>query len=1216
MICRPAWIFVMLLIVTYTNQLHAQTGPHTIYGKILSKSGLSLNNSSLKLQPAGDTATTDQDGKFTIKAKAGDSLLIENPALTHAAVIALPAYDSVLVTFGEGKLNVGQWKSSSGGLKDSISSGTEKSVVTDTVPRQTDTASQGQAVVAAKGDSVFVKGKIVDASGQPVVGASITYPDGKLYTADENGTFSIPFIQGQQVTVSSVGLAGVNITLTDPNKPLKVELTGKKSSEELEQVTVTALGISKKGRSVGYSVQEVSGAAVQTAKETNFVNALQGKLSGVQINGNTGSMGGSAKVLIRGNKSITGNNNALFVVDGVFMGNTNNTASYNQQIGGGGYDYGSPIQDLNPDDIDQISVLKGAAATALYGSRGGNGVVVITTKKANRGKFGVNYSLNAQMDRVYVLPKFQNEYGGGSVDPNSKTAVGNFTQLIDTGINKQYFLNAPTYHDDANNWGYDLMPSYSIDESWGPKLDGKIYRPYYSFDKDKNNPFFGVTSRWSPQPNNVKDYYRTGVTVTNSISMGGKNDRGSFRLSYANMSQKFILPNSNMYRNNIGFNGNYKLADKVTAIVGANYSENRAIGRPGTGFSGANPTELFTMYSQRQLELDKLKYYEFPDGSQVSWNRKAYNDPQPASATTPYWMAYKAYETDSRKRLYGTAGLEIRPTDWLNISAKAFMDQYSTLVEERSPKDYQAGGYTRTNLDHTEMNYQLMGTAKKAIGDFDLTVTAGGNIMKQRDQMNSSTANGLITPGLYTLTNTASVVKPVISDIHKQINSLFGDVTLGYKNSVFLDVTGRNDWASSLYPRNPSFFYPSASLSAIFSDWLKWDWLSFGKVRGSVARIGYDTDPYRTIQAYALSNIFNGLSISSKDLALANPDLRPEMSTEFEGGVELKFLKNRVGLDATVYSRKTKDLIIPLQISPTTGYNTLFANVGTSRTKGFELTLSGTPVLSENFKWDAALNLSLNRSKLIALNIPNNPDANSQPVIIGTDRRSGNPVSVAAMVGQPLYVLIGTDYTYKNGQKVVDTTQGSFNYVANPNQVLGNTQPDYVGGFSNTFTYKNFSLSALLDFQHGGSFYSYTNTYGLASGTLAETVANNIRENGVPVSGVLADGTSVNQNVRADLYFKNTNNGRIINKAAVYDASYVYLREVKLGFALPERWFSRIKASNASVSLYGRNLWLIHSNAPNVDPSNILNSDSNIMGLEGGALPSLRSYGINLNLGF
>ena len=611
--------------------------------------------------------------------------------------------------------------------------------------------------------------------------------------------------------------------------------------------------------------------------------------------------------------------------------------------------------------------------------------------------------------------------------------------------------------------------------------------------------------------------------------------------------------------------------------------------------------------------MDKLKFYEFADGTQVSWNRTSASNPRPLFSTSPYWHQYKDYPTDNRKRLYGLTGFNFKPVDWINLSAKIFIDQFSTLQEERNARDYTTGTYARTNIEHRELNYQFLATAQRGLSrNFNINAALGGNIMISKDVANSASYVGLIAPGLYTLTNNIGRINYVENDFRKKINSLFGTVTLGYDDAVFLDLSARNDWSSTLGPGHNSYFYPAASLSVIFSQWMQNSdkWLSYGKLRASVAQIGSDTDPYRTYVAYSAPALFGSNPYIIRDPKLSNIELLPERSNELEAGVELKFLKNRLGVDLTLYSRTTNDLIIPLSISNSSGYSSFVVNAGKSSNKGIELQLTGTPVKFKDFSWDIGINYSANRSKLLALNIPNNPSIDR--FVLATERRR-NSVSVAAVVGQPLFVLTGTDYTYLKGEKVVD--KNGYYVPTTGGKIIGNTQPDFVGGLTNSFTYKRIVLSGLIDFQHGGSFFSYTNMYGLASGMLQETVANNVRETGVAVTGVLQDGTPYSNTITAPQYFKN-NFGTRINKANMYDGSYIYLREIRLGFTLPSEWTQAIRSNSATLSLYGRNLWLISSNAPNVDPSNIINSDSNIIGLEGGALPSVRSLGINLKISF
>lgn len=1235
---RLAASFSFLLCVLFAN---AQDSTKTVNARLLGLDGSPQRDYTLQSKMLKSSATTSEDGKFSLKVTAEDSLLIIFQG-TQLGAVKVPAFTNFQVQFAENnKFSIKEISAEA--AKDTTkpatpaqdSTGTPAPADTTALPVPTDTAAAATPVkqdstaaakpdtaltappvdsAAVARDTVFLTGKVIDMTGKPVSFATLAYANGATYNGAEDGSFRIPFKTGATVKFSAVGYSDKEVVLVTAAKPLEVQLSAK-SGRQLQEVKVTAMGVSKKGRSVGYAIQEVKGDAVQVAKEQNFVNALQGKLAGVQINGNAGSMGGSSKVVIRGAKSITGNNNALFVVDGIFMGNNNPAASYNQQIGGGGYDYGSPIQDINPDDIEQISVLKGAAATALYGSRGSNGVVLVTTKKGQvSGKLGITYSLNAQTDRVYVLPKYQNRYGAGGANTEDPNFVGSGFDTLWYSKNPEQFLNegAATYsHPTLGR--YDLMPQYAVDESWGPELNGQRIRPYYSFDRNKNNPYFGQTTPWSPQPNNLKDFYRTGLTLTNSISISGGSDKGTFRLSYSNLSQKFMVPEAKLQRNNIGFNGSYKVTDNITAVASANYSYQDARGRPGTGFSGTNFTQYFTMYGQRQLEMDKLRFYQFADGSQVSWNRKSFDDPTPTSATSPYWAVNKAYQTDNRDRLFGLAGFEVKANDWLNFSAKVFMDQFSTTIEERTPKDYQTGGYNRTDRTFRELNYLVMANAKRDLSKkISLNASAGANLMQQRDEINSGAFTGLIVRDLYNYRNALGRVTYTPFLFKKEIQSVFGDVVFGYDNSVFLEITGRNDWSSTLGPGNNSYFYPSASLSAVFSDWVKWKWLSFGKARASVAQIGSDTDPYRIYPAFNVPGMFGSDPTLGKDPALANSNLKPERSTEVEAGVELKFLNNRIGLDVTVYNRITNDLIVPLQVSQTSGYNSFFSNIGKSRTRGLEIEFSATPLeLKNGFSWTIGANFAMNRSRLLELNFPNNPTVDRY--IVGTERRR-NSVSTVAIVGQPLFMLTGTDYLYDaNGNKIVD--ESGLYMASDATKVLGTTQPDFVGGVSNTFSYKGISLSALLDYQKGGSFFSYTNMYGKASGILYETAADDIRETGVIAPGVTEAGTPNTVKISAANHFKN-NFGLKANAGDIYDAGFIYLREVRLGYELPEKWANVIKARNARLTFYGRNLWLMHSNAPNVDPSNIINSDSNIQGLEGGALPSVRSFGVNLTVGF
>ncbi|MCH5597446.1 SusC/RagA family TonB-linked outer membrane protein [Niabella ginsengisoli] len=1217
------FVLMIVVLIAASNFVQAQT----INGKVVGKTGIGITDTYLFKAGTADSAKTDAEGIFSLKANKGDSIHIKNNVLNLNLLFVAPASDSILVNVKDNsEIEVGEWKMGTS-LKDTIT-GRAQTVV-DTTKKQIAAVSDSAAATATggtdstagavqttpTGDTVLIKGKVVNNAGEPIASASIEYPNGTLYTADSSGNFSIPFIKNTKVRFSSVGVAAQEITLADSSQVLNVQLQ-KTSAEQLEEVTVTALGISKKSRSVGYAISEVKGSEIQTAKETNFVNNLAGRVAGVQISTNSGSMGGSTKVNIRGPKSIQGDNNALFIVDGIPFSNLN-TNSINQQIGGGGFDYGNPIQDINPDDIDQISVLKGAAATALYGSRGQNGVVLVTTKKsAGAKKFGVNYSLNVQSDKIYILPDYQNLYGGGS--------DGQFDTLW-YNDNPDYFLSegAATY-DDPTRGPYDLMPEFSVDESWGPKLDGSLVRHYWSFDKNKGNPDFGVTAPWAPQPNNVRDFFQPGFTMTNSISMGGSNDRGSIRIAFADTRQRFVLPNSKLSRTNAGINGTYKITDDLIVSSGVRYAYTEAKGRPGTGFTGQNMMMLFSEYGQRQWDMDRMSNYKRPDGSQISWNRRSFSNDTLAFSNNPYWTRYEEFQTDNRSRVFGSLGLDYTATDWLTLSTKVFMDAYNTLQEERSAKDYLPGGYIRNTIDFREMNYLGTANIRKDLSEkFNINVTVGGNIMRQEAKLfTGSTTTGLGSVGVYTLANSLGPVLITELNPRKQINSLFGTATIGFTNSVFLELSGRNDWSSSLLKNGKPrpYFYPSASTSIIFSDWIKdAKWLSFGKIRAGIAQVGNDTDPYNLFTVYQAPTQFNGQSMTGIDPTKRNPDLLPEMSTEKEGGIELKMFDNRFGLDFTYYDRITKNQIISIPVSQTTGYTNSIINLGKISNKGIELRVEGTPLRTKSgFTWNIAVNLSKNKNKV--LDLAQNGQEITDRIVIGQERRLTPPVALVAVKGQPLGSLYGFDYAYDNqGRKIIDSA--GLYQLTGTTVPLGSVYPDLVGGITNSFTFKNISLRTLVDFSKGGKFFSYTNMYGKYSGLLAETAESGIRENGVPVSGVVEqpDGSYApySVDVPAKTYYQaNFGRNNNIHSANVYDASYVYLREVTLGYQLPQSWSEKINSDNITLSLYGRNLWLIKSNAPNVDPSNITNGSGNIQGLEGGALPSVRSYGLNLNIAF
>lgn len=1031
---------------------------------------------------------------------------------------------------------------------------------------------------------------------------------------DLDGKFSIVARpEGGALTVSSVGFSVQKIQVEPGQNDLKITM-GLSAGTKINEVVITALGQERDTRALGYAIQSLEGRSVQEAKAVNFINGMQGKLAGVQINGNSGSMNGSAKVVIRGLKSISGNNNALFIVDGVPMANINmNTVNGSQAAGGGGYDYGNPAQLINPNDIEDISVLKSAASTALYGSRGQNGVVYITTKSGKgSGKVSVNYDLNLQMDRISYLPKFQNEYGAGS---GSK------------GFDTLYFNEHPegfgpgggTYNDNNGRGSYDLLPEYMTDLSWGPRLDGQQVRHWWSWDAGKNNPDFGKTAPWTAQPDNVRDFFQNGYMLSNNLSVASSGDNGSIRFSMGQTKQSFIYPGSNLDRAFAGLNTLYKFNDKFSFSGGFNYIMDKSKGRSSTGFAGNNPIQQMVMYGQRQLDNETLKNYKYEDGTQRNWNRTSWDNGAPTAAENPYWNQYENYNTDRNDRFYGNVGLTYKFADWIEADARVFTDYFDHIDEVRGARSFLLGAYQRRNINLNENNYQLLLKLNKELSkDFKINGTLGGNIRNVRMVTDYGSVNGgLSIPGVYALSNSilpATVSTTYDVDNNKQINSVFAQATLAYKKLLYLDITGRNDWASTLKQTgNYSFFYPSVSGSFIFSDLIATNkWLTMGKLRASVAQVGNDIPAYQVNPYYTQLPSYQGSPLLTTQDVRYSADLKPEKTTEVEGGLDLRFLNDRIGINFTYYNRNTVNQFWNIEVPSSSGYSSKVINGGNIRNRGIELSLSATPLQIGSFRWETALNLARNRNMVVDLNSTDG-SFQSNKVIMFTERRTGK-VSMVAQKGYPLGTLVGTDYVYDaNGNKVVG--DNGYYLVSDSTVVIGDANPDFFGGWSNTFSYKGFYVSALIDFQSGGDFFSYTNMYGNISGNLAESAADGIRENGIIVPGVKKDGSVNDIRISAQNHFTN-NFGTRISSASMYDASYIYLREVRLGYYLPERWVNHIGMQSARLSLVGRNLWLMKSNAPNVDPSNITNSTSSAQGFDGGALPPVRSYGINLNINF
>ncbi|HVI47184.1 MAG TPA: SusC/RagA family TonB-linked outer membrane protein [Chitinophaga sp.] len=1060
-----------------------------------------------------------------------------------------------------------------------------------------------------------VTGKVTsNSSPVPYVSVQVKGANSGAVT-DQQGQFKLKVTGNDAILViRSVGYISKEVPVGDASD---LHITLQQDDKTMQEVVITALNVRREKKSLGYSVQEVKGADLNQTKDANFINTLSGKVAGIQVTGSSGNMGGSARITIRGVNSIFGNNNPLFVVDGIPMDNSNFTgntpiAGLDQERGRGGYDYGNAIQDINPADIESLSVLKGAAASALYGTRGSNGVIVITTKKSKAGVgkgLGVTYNLGAQLEKVYILPKYQNEYGGGY----------NFEKLYVRDHPEGFKNGKATYDDNDGKGPYDLVPGYEPDVSWGPKFDGRLVRHWWSWDENKQNPDFGVAAPWVAHPDNNRSFFETGRTITNSVAVTGSNEKGAFRLAYTNMDQKFVLPNSKLRRNIVSFNGNYFISERLEAFIGVNYTSTDALGRTGTGYHGRNVMQGFSEFGHRDWDMDRLKNYYYPyDGSQRSWNRASWDDPTTKYTDNPYWIRYKNYETDQRYRVYGNAGLNLKLTDYLSVTGKFMTDFYTDSRQERVaigsqgiPSYIEATRYVRENNFEGRINFN------KSFGrDFSLSAFAGANRREKYYKLTGGESkDGLNIDGWYNLANSKQPARAYDRLEKLRENALFASASLGYKGLLYLDATGRNEWSSTLPAANNSYFFPSVSGSFIFSELggLKsTGWLSFGKLRLGWAQVGKGTDPYNTVLAYLAEENFGSTANITVPDKLNNTNIKPEITTEVEAGLEVRFFDNRLGFDLSVYDKKSKDQIIPLTISASSGYTTAIINAGLIRNRGFELALTGTPIRTRSgFTWDLGFNIARNKNKIEKLY----EDA-AKGIRVTNLLLANAPfaVSVNAREGEAYGSIVG--YAIKRDEQGRKLVGDDGRYIRDDKQtVLGNALPDYTGGFNSVFNYKGISLGVSFDFQIGGKYFSTTTMFGRQSGILAETAENGIREKGAVADGYTVDGKVNTKNISAYDHF-NDNNGYRIQELDMWDAGYLYLKEISLGYTFTKSFVSKLHLRDLRLSLSARNVWLISTDNPHLDPTNLAISSGNVQGIEAAVLPSVRSFGANLSVSF
>ena len=1012
-----------------------------------------------------------------------------------------------------------------------------------------------------------IKGRVTtqsDGAGLPGANVLIKGTD-RGSTTNANGDFTMSGPANATLVVSYIGYRPIEMAVGTKSY---IELSLEEDASNLNEVVVTALGITREKRALGYSVQEVGGKQLTQARSTNFVNALSGKIAGVQITNSNGAPGASSRILIRGTSSIGSNNQPLFVVDGVPIDNGNYGS-------GTSVDYGNGASSLNPDDIDNVSVLKGPSAAALYGSRGANGVILITTKsgKGSRG-IGVSVNSNTAFDSPFRQPDWQNEYGQGN--------KGQFSFVDGTGKG-------------VND---------GVDESWGPRMDGRLIP---QFDSPVAADGTRTPTPWVAHPNNVNQFFQTGRTLTNNIAITGGSDKGDFRLSLTDLNQTGILPNTDYKRRTISLNAGWNLTPKLNVRVTGNYVRDGSDNRSNWG--------LYFIWFGRQVDMEQLKNYQAPGSIyQYNWNYNYW--------TNPYYVLNLSTKFNEKDRLYGNMLATYKFTPWLTLTARTGTDVYEDRRKTKGAaridnlngaKQYDS--YNEEQIFIRESNSDFLLNATHKFGNFDVTANLGGNHRYNYYQRNYMGATELAIPRVWNLGNSRQAKVAENSYTEKTVNSVYAAANFGFRNYLFVDLTARNDWSSSLPADNRSYFYPSAAVSAVLTDMfnLNSPVLSFAKLRAGVARVGNDTDPYNLTQTYTYQNPWGSTPSLSENNTMLNAGLKPELTSSYEVGAEVKLWNNRVGLDVTYYEKESSNQILNVNISQATGYNAKLLNAGKLENKGIEVQLSATPVKTGAFQWDLVLNWARNRNKVVEL------AEGLTTYTLGATAGASTTIrgmTVEARVGQPYGTFFGQGLLRDpNGNVVYD--KSGYPQINPTRRILGNFTPNWIGGLQNTFRYKNLSLSTLIDARQGGNIFSQTINIGRYTGVLKETLVG--REEGIIGEGVVNTGTAENPIYTPNTtrisseewhkkYYSLTN-----NEATLFDASFVKLREVKLTYVLSGQLFKKLPFRDVALSVVGRNLALLYSNIPHIDPETSYYNDGNLQGIENGQIPTTRTIGFNIN---
>jgi TonB-linked SusC/RagA family outer membrane protein len=1069
-----------------------------------------------------------------------------------------------------------------------------------------------------------ITGRVTTEAGTALQGASVTIPALSLGTySNQDGrySFTVPATRSTgelvRVTARRIGYRAQAVNLTLSGGTLTQDFTLVATATQLNEVVVTALGQSREKSRVGTAVQQISTQELTQTKAPDIIQQIEGKVSGVQITG-TGAPGGSSMITIRGSNSITGDNTPLFIVDGVPVAKTDHGANPY-----GGWDEGSALNDLNADDIETMTILKGPNAAALYGSRAANGVILITTKKGGNTGGNVRTELNTfyTFEHPSVLPTYQNQYGQG--------AGGQFK-----------FVN-----------GAGSGVNDGADQSWGPMLDGRTmgctFVPKSSPKTyDQSAPCLQFTSPnapspWIAHPDNVESFFQTGHTASATLAVSGGTDKANARLSAGEDNIDSYIPGTFLTKSNALLTGDLQVTPNLSTTATINYIRNVGRNRPGQGY-GNSILESFVWFG-RQVDMNALKngwdksatLNNGPDGREFNWNYNYHNN--------PYFLMYGNPENDARDRLIGTVATTYKITDWLTATGRMGSDWYRYQInQDFSPSDITgpnsvgagldqsyAGAFTIQNEYNNETNTEGLLSANKDLGRLNVAGTFGGNIRKQNYNWNQVSTAGISVAGIYNVSNSAIAPQNLQTLQQRQVNSIYGSASYTWNGWWTVEGTARNDWSSTLPKGNNSYFYPSVNTSIVLSDAipsLRNSILTYVKLRGAIARVGNDANPYQLTTVYNGSpNTFRGLPQFSYSDVVANPALRPENTRSSEGGLEVSFLNGRVNLDASIYAKSTRDQIFNLPVSPSTGFGFVSVNAGRIDNKGFEGLMTVTPVQDfHKVNWTSTFSYARNRSKVVSLY----PGVST--LIVPPSPTGGWwYVTVEARQGQPYGALIGNAFLRDSASGALLTDGGLT--VAGSRQVLGNIQPNWTGGWSNQITYKRVSVSALLDIHNGGSLWSITNWFGDYAGVLKSSLKGrevDWNKPGVVVKGLdintcgaashdaangqyVCVGGSPNTTTRtAEDYYQDI---FPVNEGYVYNDTYVKLRELRVGIDLPQRWANAAHASAVNLAITGRNLhtW---TKVPNVDPEVSYSTGNGTQGVEYGSIPNARTFGISMRV--